>query len=343
MSDAPAQTQGEKHAPQQHLPSRQTQRSIVNSALDHGISKYIASRKAKVPIFVNTYFSFSGALRLHRKALGKDLYKAPLNIIWAIPSLVIRALSWVSKKFGAEKRHRALKRVPAGFQTDVQKEVNWLIYTELLELPYVQDDKVSEKDALLETILSDQDLAGIIGQYLTLIHSKSGDPTFRRTLTRNLEEYPTSRTAAADLAGNMLTLASGYVAFHQVTPGAIAGGSAAAAAIAQQIAISNFWLGSTLGSWYYGLFPAAASTGLMVAATASIMAALAIISTFTGIVTDPLQSKLGLHQKRLIRFLDALEGELRGSEGSEFQIKDRYAARVFDILDLLRLAVRSIG
>lgn len=325
------------------MPPEDQQQCFVASAIERGIGRYITSRKAKVPGFVDTYFSFKGALKLHRKALGKDLYKAPLNVLWAIPSLVLRVLSSIFKKYGAERVYHALDRLPPGFQTDVQKEVNWLIYTELLELPYRDNSRVAEKDALLETILSDEELAGEIGQYLTLIDSKAGDARYRRALTRDLEEYATSRTAAAELAGNILTLASGFAAFHQVTPGAIAGGSAAASAIAQQIAISNFWLGSTLGAWYYGLFPAAASTGLVIAATASLMAALAIVTTFTGIVTDPLQSRLGLHQKRLMRFLDALEDELKGCGTSKFQLRDRYAARVLDILDLLRLAVRSTG
>ena len=152
---------------------------------------------------------------------------------------------------------------------------------------------------------------------------------------------PDVKEFVSDLAGSIITLSSGYVAFHKATPGVLASGGAAAAAIAQQIAIAKFWMGPALGAWYYGVFPATASTGLIVAATGSIMAGLALIMPFTGILTDPLQSKLGMHQKRLYKFLDALQDELLGVKKSKYRIKDQYLARVFDIFDLLRVAMRS--
>ena len=93
-----------------------------------------------------------------------------------------------------------------------------------------------------------------------------------------------------------------------------------------------------MGTWYYSVIPVTASTGLLIATTGSLMAALAIITTFTGIITDPLQAKLGIHQKRLLKFIDAFKEELLGAGQSQYKIKDQYVARVFDILDLLKAA-----
>lgn len=316
------------------------QRLLIRHAVNAGIEDYIQSRKAKVPAFVAKHFSFHGALKLHRKALGKDLYKAPLNMLWLAPLAAIKAGAWLSKKLGAAAVARSLNGLPSGFETDVQREINWLIYTELLELPYQQHHRNSTKDALLEAILKDESLAELIDAYLTEIHQKSGDPDFRRTLERNLQTYASSRAVAAEIAGNIITLCSSYAAFQQAMPGALSSGSAAATAIAQHIAIAQFWLGPTLGAWYYGLFPVAASTGLLVTATGAIMAGWGLIAAFTGIVTDPLQAKLGLHQKRLYKFIDALAAEIKGGSDSQYKIKEIYASRVFDIVDLLMIALR---
>ncbi len=316
--------------------------ALIEAAVKYGIVRYIESREGRVPAFVDTHFSFKGALRLHGKALGKDLYKGPLNVLWAVPSLVAATASSVLKKIGAKRPAHWLDKLPKGFETDIQKEVNWLIYTDLLELPYKQGDRESTKDALLGEILNDARLSGLIARYLIEINDKAHSAEFRNKLEENLKQYALSRTAACDLAGSIISLSAGFVAFHKVTPGALAAGSTTAAALAQQIAISNFWLGTTLGGWYYALFPATASTGLVIAATGSIMAALAIITTFSGVITDPLQAKTGLHQKRLLKLIDTLQDELLGEGEARFHLKDHYVARVFDLIDLLKLAAKGV-
>ncbi|NOQ35401.1 MAG: hypothetical protein GQ569_05835 [Methylococcaceae bacterium] len=317
------------------------QQQLITQAVNAGIEKYIISRKAKIPAFVDKNFSFKAAVKLHKKAIGKDLYKAPLNIIWSVPMLGVKSLSFLFNKVGANKASETLNHIPQGFETAVQQEINWLIYTELLEIPYQQEQRASTKDALLEEILNDAALSSLIAAYLQEINHKSTNTDFRLTLEENLKEYAISRTAASDLAGSIISLASNYAAFNKAAPGALSSGKIAAAIIAEKIAISNFWLGSTLGTWYYALFPASASTGLLVVTTSSIIAGLALITTFTGILTDPLQAKLGLHQKRLNRFVDVLHDELLEEKDSQYRIKDQYIVRVFDIVDLLITAVRS--
>ncbi|MGR9116289.1 MAG: DUF6635 family protein [Gammaproteobacteria bacterium] len=316
-------------------------RQLILKAVNAGIETYIDARKAKVPTFVANHFSFQGALKLHRKALGKNLYKAPLNILWLTPLAISKVCSWLLNKAGAGETAQRIDNLPSGFQTDVQKEINWLIYTELLELPYQQETRTSTKDALLEAILQDSELAGVIDAYLTEIHNKSTNPAFRRALEKNLKSYASTRTAAAELAGNLITLSSSYIAFHKALPGALTSGSATAAAIAKKIAIAQFWLGPTLGSWYYSLFPVAASTGLVIATTGAIMAGLGLITAFAGIITDPLQAKLGFHQKRLNKFIDALAAEMRGDASTQVKIKELYIVRVLDILDFLMTALRG--
>ncbi len=314
---------------------------LIERAVERGIADYIASREARVAEFVARHFSWRGAVQLHKKALGKDLYRVPLNLIWAPPAILAHATGSLLRRWGAERLGGALKQLPAGLKTDVEKELTWLIYTELLELPYAQGDRASAKDALLEAILSEPRLAAKCGDYLETIEQRARTPEFKQALEQNLTEYGKGRWAATDLTNSIIALAAGYAAFQKATPGLLTGGSAAAAALAQQVAIANFWLGPTLGTWYYSVFPVAASAGLVIAATGALMAAFGVLAAFSGIVTDPLLAKTGFHERRLKKFIGALERQLKGEAGG-FQVRDQYAARVFDIIDLLRTAAQAM-
>ena len=312
-----------------------------HEAVNRAVGTYIKARKEKVPYFVKKIFSLRGALGLNRKALGADLYKAPINVMWALPYTGLRASSSLLKKMGFEKFPSYVGRLPVGFETKVQKEINWLIFTELLEIPYAQKKRKSNKDAMLEEILNQPEISSLFSSELSEIYSKSRNPRFRSALEKNLLEYSRSRTAATELAGSIISLSAGATMFGKMTPGAMTAGGALATAIAQQTAISHFVLGPTLGGLYYGIFPASASMSLVIASTGTVMAALAVLSSFSGIVTDPIQYKLGIHQKRLNKLIDCLEKELRGLGDTGFKIRDQYIARVFDLLDLFKRAAKT--
>jgi hypothetical protein len=314
---------------------------VVEAAVNRGIEHYVTMRRAKVPHFVAGHFSFRGALALHRKTLRKDFYKYPLNLLWGPPAAAIRGTAWLLDKAGPKQAAAWLYKLPPGIPTELEKELQWLLYTELLELPYAQGHRVSDRDALLEAILSDPKIAALSDEYLREIERHAGQPEFRAALERNLAEYGKTRLAVSELAGGLLNLASGYVAAHQVTPGALSAGTAAATAIAQQIAIAQFWLGSTIGAWYYAIFPASASAGLIVATTGALLTTVGVLSALAWVVIDPLLAKTGFHQRRLDRFIVALGEELCGSKRGNYRIRDHYIARVLDVLDILRVAART--
>jgi hypothetical protein len=71
------------------------------------------------------------------------------------------------------------------------------------------------------------------------------------------------------------------------------------------------------------------------------LAALAIMSSFSGIITDPIQYKLGIHGRRLNRLIDSIEKDLRGMDNSGLKIRDQYIVRVFDLFDLIMKAART--
>jgi hypothetical protein len=65
-----------------------------------------------------------------------------------------------------------------------------------------------------------------------------------------------------------------------------------------------------------------------------------MLAAFSGVVTDPLQRRLGLHRARLERLLQVLEADLCGEPGRNRLMRDHYVARLVDIFDLAALAMR---
>lgn len=318
------------------------ERRLISAAVDAGVQRYLASCRERVPAFVARHFSFKGALRINRKALGLDLVRAPANLLWAAPYLGVRVSGLVLRKAGVSSLGARLERLPSGFSTQVQREVEWLVHTELLGLPRVQGDRAHEEDALLGAILADEALAELLTGYLERIGELAQRPQFERHLQAQLAGYGGTRTAAADLACGVLSLSAGAALFKQLTPGALSTGGALAAAIAQQTAISKFMFGSTLGAMYYGVFPVSASIGLIALSSGGVLAAMGVVSAFSGVLTDPVQARLGIHQRRLHRLIDAMEAALGGEGEAEFRPKDHYVARLFDLFDLLKTSASML-
>ena len=315
----------------------------LQQAVDHGIEAYITSRRARIPGFIDRHFSFRGALALHRQTFGRDWYKHPVNLVWGVPVALGHGAAALLAKAGAHRTAQWLQRIPPGMSTVLHQELHWLLYTDLLELPYVQEDRASHRDALLEHILAEPGIAALCEEYVTQLHRVAERPTFRAALERHLEEYGKTRGAVSELASSLITLAAGYAALSKATPGALSAGTAAATAIAQQMAIAHFWLGSTVGAWYYAVFPISASAGLVAATTGAMLAAVGIVTALAWIVLDPLLATTGIHRRRLDRFVTALGKELRGGRRGDYRVRDHYLARVFDVLDILRGATKAFS
>src|SRR5215203_2790348 len=107
---------------------------------------YFESRRARVDSFVDRHFSLAGSLALHRKALGWDLLKVPANILLAIPNVALQLTALGAHVTGARQTATFLRSRRILLETAVGREIEWLIMTELLELPYQQGERVSHKD-----------------------------------------------------------------------------------------------------------------------------------------------------------------------------------------------------
>jgi hypothetical protein len=97
---------------------------------------YFEGCRARVDDFVDRHFSVAGALALHRKALGWDVLKVPANILLAIPNVALQLTALGAHATGARQTAAFLRSRRLLLETAVGREIEWLIMTELLELPY---------------------------------------------------------------------------------------------------------------------------------------------------------------------------------------------------------------
>lgn len=307
--------------------------ALAGSIVDRAAARYFAERRRRVNAFIDRHFSITGALALHRKALGADIVKAPLNIVLAVPYFAAQLGAAAARACRADRLSAYLRSRRILLDTAVGREIEWLVMTELLELPLRQGRRVSTKDALAEAIVAEQAVADAIRARLDADHP-GGDLDFRKHLAASVARYTETRAASAEIATTLMTFGAGAAALKQITPGAMVLGPALAGTIAQQAAIASFPLGPTLGAFWYAVFPAAASAGFVAGVTAGVAGAGAIAAAFVGVVTDPLQRAAGLHRRRLLRLIDALEQQFATRTGT-FAVRDHYVARLLGLVELV--------
>ncbi|WGF87381.1 DUF6635 family protein [Marinivivus vitaminiproducens] len=311
--------------------------------VDRAVDRYVAQRHAQVVPFVDRHFSPLGALRLHRHAFGLDVLKAPANVALVAPYLVLQLGAAGLERARAARAASWLRTRKLFLDTDVARELEWLLHAELLELPHDDGKRRSETDALGDAILADPRIQQALHMLAERMARHRDDPELRLRLQRLIGTYAGTRSAAAEILNNLALAGTGAVLFQQLTPGALSLGPVLAGAVAHQAAVASFPLGASMGGMWYGVFAVQPSTALVVGMTGGLMAVAATTAAFSGIVTDPVQRALGLHQKRLHRLIDALGGELKGDSAVAFQVRDHYVARLFDVVDVLRAAWRVVG
>jgi hypothetical protein len=314
------------------------QQELADAIVRDGLHRYIASRRERIDGFVDRHFSLAGSAALHRRAFGWDVLRAPVNLFLAGPALAVKSMAWAARRGGMGRTAAWLALRRLLIETEVAREVEWLVATELLEIPCQQRDRASYRDAIAETILADD---RAIARLEAPLASLAGtDLELRCRIAAAVETYLGSRTAAAEIATGLAAAGLGALVVKQATPGLVTLSSALAAMIAQQTAIAAFPLGAGLGALWYSLFPATAGPGLLAVTTAGVFLSAAMLTAFSGIVTDPLQRRLGLHRRRLERLLQMLETDLCGEQGRIRIMRDHYVARLVDIFDLIVLAMR---
>lgn len=317
-------------------------RATADAIVAEAARGYFDACRARVPDFVDRTFSITGSARLHSHAVGWDLLKAPANVALSIPQIALKLGAVAARGLGRTGTAEALARRELFFDTAVARELRWRIMTDLLRLPFADGARASREDALAEAILARPEVQALLLQAGRAVAARADDPAFRARLEAALTDYAGTRSAAAEITTGLITLGTGAVAFQKATPGALALGPAIAGSLAHGTAVSSFPLGATAGGLWYSLFPVQASPFLVAGATAGVLGVAAVATAFAGVLSDPIQRALGLHQRRLRALIDALERAFTAGDARGFVAYDLYVARLMDLSDILLTLSRSL-
>ncbi len=324
-------------APTDHaLPPDLADRIVTEAA-----KAYFEGCRARVGPFVDANFSVGGSARLHRRAIGWDLLKAPANVALSLPQVGLKLGAAAAGGLGFKGAADRMGRPNLFFETAVARELRWRMMSGLLEQPFVDGAREVRTDGLAEAILAHPDVHALVAAAGAAAAAHRDDPAFRAKLDAALTEYAGTRAAAAEITTGLIALGSGAIAFNQVTPGALALGPAIAASFAHSAAVASFPLGATAGGLWYGVFPAQASPFLVAGATAGVIGIAALATAFAGMIADPVQRAAGLHQRRLNALIDGLEAAFRRENSAGFVAYDLYVARLMDLSDVLLSIARS--
>jgi hypothetical protein len=263
-----------------------------------------AVRDAEIRRFVRETYGLLGTLGLHRRAVGLDLLRAPANVALAPPYLLLRLLVLILRRVGLRGLAARLGRVQLFLPTRVSGEVA----------------------ARLHNLLDRLDAAGA---------GVAAPPEVRH---RAVQDYVAIRAAVAEITTSLTVLFVGFVVFHAATPGIASLAPSVADRLAQIEAARGFWAGERLGQAYYGLFPASASAGEIMTVAFALALIASVVTTFAGVLADPVQKAMGAHRRRLHRLIARLDA----SGDAESLAPEHLLARTGDLTDALFAIIRAL-
>ncbi len=291
--------------------------------------KYWAACNHRVTPFVDRHYRWPGVYALHWAALGLDLLKAPANVFLALPALMVQIIALALRRLGAVGPARRLLGLPLGFQTAVEKALGERLRREVLEL---EGAGRSEWEALVSRASFDPRSRPEREQSLTAL----GREELYGAANALIERYAETRRAVADVTTALIVGIAGVVLVDRFTPGSISAGQELAASVSHYAAVHDFFLGPTLGGWFYHFFPPETALWTEIVAIVVVALFMSLVSAFSGLLADPAQAYMGLHQRRLRRWLRTFLRLVGGSAKDDYRPWDPYMARIVDVVDAVK-------
>ena len=298
--------------------------------------EYFDCRRATIDDFVARHFTWPGTLRLHGAALGWDIIRAPVNVALSPLLVTTRFAAYLCRRVGWRGTAEVLSRRRILLRTSVARRVEVLIVTDLMDLPLDEGAAARDPSALARAVLAAPQFREMIRTRASAAEAEA----LGQRIADSLGEYAGPRSAVAEMTTTLCVLVVGALAFQALTPGMISMAPGVADALARTNAIASFPLGQTLGGVWYGVFDVDASAWLVGTAVAGLVMIGSVFAAFAGVFADPLQSRLGIHRRRLGRLLDTLEEEFVGRGDKPFIAREHFFARLLDLWDALASAVR---
>lgn len=286
-------------------------------------------RIAAADAFVSRHLTWPGTIRLHRHALGLDILRAPVNVILSPVFLLTRIAAWIFRRMRLRRAADWLGRRQIILRTAVAARVEALVVTDLLGVPLPPHAAAPDREALSLAILA-------APRHRALFRRQSSPEAARALSDRivaAIGDYAGTRSAIAEFTTALFTLAVGAIAFRALTPGVISMAPGVAGALSHSAAIEGFPLGRTLGSAWYGVFPVGPEPWMVAATVLGLVMLGAVVAAFAGILADPVQARLGIHRRRLMRLMETLEAETGGRRDRPFVAREHLLVRIFDLWD----------
>lgn len=286
-------------------------------------------RRDNVAAFVQRHFTWPGTLHLHSAALGLDILRAPVNVVLSPILVLARIAAWICRKLRLARVANWLIARRLLLRTAVSARVEAAILNELLDVPPSIDKGIPDRASMSRAILA-------APRFREMIRSRGTVAEAQATADRIIGavgDYTATRSSIAEFTTGLVTLVIGAIVFQALTPGMISMAPDVAQAVSYDNAIADFPLGAPLGGVWYGLFPVGPSRGLIAGTVAGLMFLGSVIAAFAGIFADPLQARLGIHQRRLMRLFDTLDAELGGARNKPFAAQEHLLPRAFDLWD----------
>ncbi len=263
------------------------------------------TRDAMVRRFVRETFGVRGTLGLHRAAFGFDLLRAPVNVILAPVFLLVKLAGLLARLVRARRLGDWLLSRRIVFETAVSR-------------------RVAER---VRGLISEMDAAGV------------GPGAPEAVVARAVDDYVGVRNAVSEITTVLFVLVTGWALFHSATLGVLSLAGPVADMRAQALAIENYWAGQWLGQVYFGWFPRALDPWQVVA-TGVVLAMLAsLVTTFAGVLADPVQRWLGIHRRRLMRLVARIEARAESGAGLS---REHAVARLGDLTDIALALWRAL-
>lgn len=257
-----------------------------------------ALQLSEIRTFVRTTFGLRGTLQLHRSAIGADLLRAPANVLLAPLLFVVKLGGLLAKMLRLHGTARWLSNRRILLQTNVSKEVAVRVKAFVGQL-HMKGLIVAVPDDILD---------------------------------REITNYTGVRSAVGEITTTILIVIAGITLFQAVTPGLISLTGPVAEMRAHMLAVDGFPLGQRLGRAYYGVFSIGLETWQVVL-TGIILAMIAsVVTTFAGLIADPVQVMTATHRRRLSRLLRRLEVNQGHSSGLA---TEHITARFADLSDIV--------
>ena len=258
---------------------------------------------AMVRAFVDRHFTWPGTFRVHRASLGLDLLRAPVNVALAPVFLLVRLVALVLMGLHLRQAGRWLASRRILLRSAASRAIERAVLDELLHRRRPEGDHDTAAAAQL------------------------------------VEDYVGIRNAVAEIATTVLVLTVGMIAFRAATPGVLSLAPLVSDRAALNTAVGAFPLGETLGRAWYGVFPVDLSGWYMAGVAGLLVLSASVVTTFAGIVADPIQAALGIHRRRLLRLLARIDA----ATAPDPEIaREHLLARVADVSDAATALVRIL-